>query len=149
MTKRELINYCLTYLAVYEDYPFDSGAAHSDDGTWTVMRHHVNKKGFAHIYERDGNLCINLKCDPLKSEILRSVFESVTSGWHMNKHHWITVRIGGDVPESELHDMIQHSYELTKPKVRNINDNLFLHRTREFAVRGEKNIKYDRNRPYG
>ena len=28
MTKRELLDYCLTYPAVYEDYPFD-GATRS------------------------------------------------------------------------------------------------------------------------
>ena len=27
MTKRELIDYCLTYPAAYEDYPFDETAA--------------------------------------------------------------------------------------------------------------------------
>jgi len=39
MTKQDLIDYCLTFPAAYEDYPFDGMDAHSDDGTWTVMRH--------------------------------------------------------------------------------------------------------------
>jgi predicted DNA-binding protein (MmcQ/YjbR family) len=46
------------------------------------------------------------------------IFESVTGGWHMNKEHWNTVYLDGDVPEDELYEMITHSYELIKPKVR-------------------------------
>ena len=116
MTKQELIDCCLKQASVYEDYPFGNSAAHSDDGLWTVMRHQANKKSFAHVYNRQGNLCINLKCEPFRADILRSTYESVIPGWHMNKMHWNTVIIGGDVPEYELFDMICHSYDLTKPK---------------------------------
>jgi len=116
MTKRELINHCLTLPAVYEDYPFDKQVAHSDDGTWTVMRHNGNKKSFAHIYERNEKLCINLKCDPLKADLLRGMFTALVSGWHMNKKHWNTVYVGGDVPQEELYELILHSYDITKPK---------------------------------
>ena len=31
----------------------------------------------------------------------------------MNKTHWNTIRLGGDVPDAELREMIVHSYELT------------------------------------
>lgn len=110
MNKRELIDYCLTFPDAFEDYPFDEN--------WTVMRHGSNKKGFAFIYERDGKLCVNLKCDPMKADFLRQVYHDVTAGFHMNKEHWSTVTIGGDVPERELFEMIRHSHDLTKPKVR-------------------------------
>lgn len=60
MTRRELIDYCLSLPLAYEDYPFDDVV---DDGAWTVMRHKANKKSFALIYERHGKLCVNLKCD--------------------------------------------------------------------------------------
>jgi len=123
MTKRELIEYCLTLPAAYEDYPFDGAEAHSDDGTWAMMRHKVNKKGFAHIYERNGRLCTNLKCDPFEADFLRQVFENVTPGWHMNKTHWNTVTLGGDVSEDELKRMIERSYNLIKPKVRKRRNN--------------------------
>ena len=118
MTKRELIDYCLTFPAVYEDYPFDGQIAHSDDGTWTVMRHMGNKKSFAHIYARNDKLCINLKCDPFKADFLRSIYADLVPGWHMNKTHWNTVYVGGDVPIDELYELINHSYDLIKPKWR-------------------------------
>lgn len=115
MTRRELIDHCLSLPSVYEDYPFDSIA---DAGAWTVMRHIGNKKSFALIYERNGALCINLKCDPLEADFLRRMYADVTPGYHMNKNHWNTVTLGGDVPAQHVCDMIQHSFDLTKPKKR-------------------------------
>ena len=113
MTRQELISFCLTFPSAYEDYPFDGIA---DAGAWTVMRHRTNKKSFALIYERNGKLCINLKCDPFEADFLRQVFVDVTPAYHMNKVHWNTVALGGDVPEDELKQMVSWSYDLIKPK---------------------------------
>ena len=115
MTRQELIDFCLTFPAVYEDYPFDDII---DSGAWTVMRHRTNRKGFAHIYERHGKLCVNLKCEPLEADFLRQAFADVTPAYHMNKVHWNTVTLGGDVPGDELKRMVERSYDLIKPKVR-------------------------------
>jgi predicted DNA-binding protein (MmcQ/YjbR family) len=108
MTRQELIDFCLTFPGVYEDYPFD--------GLWAVMRHRANKKSFAFIYELEGRLCVNLKCEPEESEFLRSAFQDVTPAYHMNKTHWNTVRPDGDVPEDETRRMAARSYDLTKPE---------------------------------
>jgi len=118
MTRQEIIEYCLSFPAVYEDYPFDEI---TDPGAWTVMRHLTNKKSFALIYEKGGRLCVNLKCDPFEADLLRQMFEDVNPGYHMNKEHWNTVTIGGDVPYEELNRMIDNSYELIKPKLRKRN----------------------------
>jgi predicted DNA-binding protein (MmcQ/YjbR family) len=115
MTRIELINYCLTLPFAYEDYPFDEI---DDDKRWTVMRHKTNKKTFAMIYERNEKLCINLKCDPHEADLLRQIFVDLTPGWHMNKTHWNTITLGGDVPEDEIKRMIERSYRLIKPKAR-------------------------------
>lgn len=115
MTKQELISLCLTFPAAYEDYPFD-------DST-TVIRHKTNKKMFALISEKDGRLYINLKCEPVKAELLRRVHEgAVEPGWHMNKAHWNTVWADGGVPLDELTGMIEDSFGLIKPKERKQND---------------------------
>jgi len=118
MTKQELINFCLTFTGAYEDYPFAGQSAHSDDGMWTLIRHRSNKKSFAHIYERNAKLCINLKCEPIRAELLRNMFDDIVPGWHMNKTHWNTIYIGGDVLCDEVCDLIQHSYDLIKPKTK-------------------------------
>jgi predicted DNA-binding protein (MmcQ/YjbR family) len=115
MTRRELITFCKTLPDTYEDYPFDS----IKDGTeWTVMRHSKNKKSFAMIYERHGKLCVNLKCEPNEADFLRGIFIDLIPAYHMNKIHWNTVFIGGDVPDEEVKKMTLQSYNLIKPKVR-------------------------------
>ena len=114
-TRQEIIDYCLTFAGAYEDYPFDDI---KDIGIWTVMRHGINKKTFAQIYERGGKLCVNLKCAPVEADFLRSAFADVHPAYHMNKTHWNMVIIGGDVPESELRRQIEHSYKLIQPKAK-------------------------------
>ncbi len=55
---------------------------------------------------------VNLKCDPDLALELRDRYEQVRPGYHMNKKHWNTVEIDSGVPEAELRNMIDHSYEL-------------------------------------
>jgi predicted DNA-binding protein (MmcQ/YjbR family) len=115
MIRQDIIEYCLTLPAAYEDYPFDVVA---DENATTVMRHKGNKKSFALIMRRGGELYLNLKCNPFDGDFLRSAFVSIIPGWHMNKNHWITVVMGGDVPEDLIKLLVEQSYDLIKPKVR-------------------------------
>ena len=115
MNRQELIEYCLTFPAAYEDYPFEELGT---GNRWTAMRHLGNKKTFAFINVHNDRLCINLKCDPFEADILRQVYTDVTPGFHMNKTHWNTVYLDGDVPEDELKYMIEQSYNLIRPKTK-------------------------------
>jgi len=90
MTRRELIDYCLTYPDAYEDYPFNELTG-APDAAWVVMRHKGNKKSFALIYER-GGFCVNLKCEPFRADFLRQIYSDVTPAYHMNKEHWNTTQ---------------------------------------------------------
>lgn len=94
--------YCLTKKGTSEDMPFGE--------TVLVMR--VVGKIFALIPLDAIPQRINLKCDPERAIELRERYADVLPGYHMNKKHWNTVEIGGDVPMSELRLMIDHSYEL-------------------------------------
>ena len=85
MTRRELAELCLAFPDSYEDAPFH-------DPNWTVIRHRSNRKCFAMIYERGGNLCINLKCDPMRADFLCKVYEGIDPGYHMNKQHSAILR---------------------------------------------------------
>ncbi len=114
MTILEIIDYCKTYPSAYVDYPFD--------GETPVMRHGGNKKIFALFGERNDKPFVNLKCDPMEAEFLRTVYTDITAGYHMNKTHWNTVYINGDVPDEKLYELIGHSFDLTKPKKsKNVN----------------------------
>jgi len=54
----------------------------------------------------------NVKCDPEKAILLREEFDEVQPGWHMNKTHWNTVFMNGRLSDSQLMEMIDHSYDL-------------------------------------
>ena len=110
-TRQDAIKYCLSLYNAFEDYPFR-------DDNWTIMRHRGNKKMFAAIYERQNNIWINVKCDPNLAYMWRNTFESVIPAYHMNKYHWNSVILDGNVPDDAIKTMIKDSYELTMPKRR-------------------------------
>ena len=114
VTRRELIDLCLTYPAVYEEYPFDN--------ITPVIKHSGNGKMFALIGEMDGRPSVNLKCEPMRADFLRGAYQDVRPGYHMNKVHWNTVVTGGDVAYDELIQMISDSYDLVNPKMRRRSD---------------------------
>lgn len=108
-TRTDIIAYCLTYKEVYEDYPFQNK-------NWCVIRHNKNKKVFAWIFDKDGNVWINLKCDTEWRDLWRDTYESVLPAYHLNKEYWNSVILDGTVPEQEIKRMIGESYDLTKGK---------------------------------
>jgi len=93
--------YCLKKKAAEETFPF---------GEETIV-FKVMGKMFALIGLDDPDNC-NLKCNPDKAVELRSEFEAVKPGYHMNKQHWNTVHFNKDLPDKEILKLIDHSYEL-------------------------------------
>ena len=96
------IRYISAKLGTVHSFPF------GDD----VMVFKVCHKVFALIAADNGVLRINLKCDPERAIELRDVFESVIPGYHMNKRHWNTVILSGELPQGEIESQIDHSYDL-------------------------------------
>ena len=93
--------YCISKEGVTEGFPFgDDTLVFKSDG-----------KIFA-LVNLDGDLSINLKCDPALALELRERYPSVTPGYHMNKKHWNTIVVDGTVPRSRLLEWIDHSYAL-------------------------------------
>lgn len=69
-------------------------------------------KMFALIPENKEPVNISLKCDPKLSEVLREKYEEVMPGYHLNKKHWITIVISGQLDWEEVQALIRHSYDL-------------------------------------
>lgn len=84
------------------DYPFgEDVAVYKTDG-----------KMFALIAEKSSPVRISLKCDPKLAELLREKYESVMPGYHLNKKHWNTIVLAGQLNMEELKPLIEHSYDL-------------------------------------
>lgn len=99
-------DYCLSKENVTESLPFgDDTLVFKSEG-----------KIFA-LANLEGNLTLNLKCDPATAVELRERYASVIPGYHMNKRHWNTLLIDGSIPDREILSWIDHSYTLvTKGK---------------------------------
>lgn len=106
MNFKEIDNYLLSKQGVTFDYPFDE----------VVRVYRIANKIFALMVDEEAP-SINLKCDPIYALELRSIYESVKAGYHMNKKHWNTVSVGGDVDDELLKELIDHSYELVYNKL--------------------------------
>lgn len=100
-----LREYCISKRNVTESLPFgDDTLVFKTDGRIYAM---VNL---------EGELTLNLKCDPVLAIELRERYSSVTPGYHMNKKHWNTILVDGSVPDKEVFSWIDHSYELVSKK---------------------------------
>ena len=102
MNVEKFREYCLKKAGVTEDSPF--GPEH------VVFK--VAGKMFALLAFEEVPPTANLKCDPDRALELRDRYEQVRPGYHMNKKHWNTVEIDTGIPDAELREMIDHSYEL-------------------------------------
>ncbi len=101
MNIETLRDYCISKKGADESFPF---------GEDTLV-FKVSGKIFA-LVNLDGDLSINLKCDPALALELRERYASVTAGYHMNKKHWNTINLDGTVPDKEIFSWIDHSYNL-------------------------------------
>ena len=104
-TREEVFEYGLSFPDTYQDAPFH-------DPNWQLVRYKENKKAFLWTYERDGYINLNVKVDPDKAYLWRSMYKSVIPGYHQNKDHWNTIILDGSIPDKSVKTMIAESYEL-------------------------------------
>lgn len=77
-----------------------------------VAVYKVDNNMFALIAEGKDPVRISLKCDPQLSKILRDKYITVQQGYHLNKKHWNTIVLSGELPWEEVQGLIRHSYDL-------------------------------------
>jgi predicted DNA-binding protein (MmcQ/YjbR family) len=67
---------------------------------------------FALMNEDKEPVNLSLKADPELGKILRDKYETVMPGYHLNKKHWNTLVLTGQIPWEEVQALIRHSYQL-------------------------------------
>lgn len=102
MDHKTVEDYILSMPNATLDYPFGEGTA--------VYK--VGDKMFALIAEGKLPVRLSLKCDPQLAQKLRDDYESVLPGYHLNKKHWNTMVLTGQLSWEEVQDLIRHSYNL-------------------------------------
>jgi predicted DNA-binding protein (MmcQ/YjbR family) len=102
MDHKQVEEYILSMPDSRLDYPFGEG----------VAVYKVNDKMFALITEGKNPVQLSLKCDPQLSKILRERYEEVMPGYHLNKKHWNTIVLTGQLEWDDIMGLIRHSYDL-------------------------------------
>lgn len=102
MNHKQVEEYVLSMPNARLDYPFGED----------VAVYKAGDKMFALIPEKSNPVRISLKCDPQLSLVLREKYETVLPGYHLNKKHWNTIILSGQLPWEEIQGFIRHSYDL-------------------------------------
>jgi predicted DNA-binding protein (MmcQ/YjbR family) len=108
MNHKDVEEYLLSMPNAFLDYPFGK-----DVGVYKVpMQVATESKLFAIIDELSTPLRLSLKCDPQLAELLREKYETVLPGHHLNKKHWNTILLTGQLPWDEVQGLVVLSYNL-------------------------------------
>ena len=93
---------CTAKPGAAEDYPFGDEVA--------VFK--VAGRMFALVPLGEVPGSVSLKCDPDLAVSLRARYAGVRPGYHLSKRHWNTVTLDGSVPDEDVLELIDHSYDL-------------------------------------
>ena len=74
-------------------------------------------KMFALVSQKEETPRVTLKCSPADGEVLVSQYDSVQPGYYMNKKHWITISLDGEMPDQMITELAKGSYELIVNKL--------------------------------
>jgi predicted DNA-binding protein (MmcQ/YjbR family) len=102
ISHKEVEEYLLNMPNARLDYPFGE----------EVAVYKAGDKMFALVREKSDPVQISLKCDPQLAVVLREKYETVLPGYHLNKKHWNTIVLTGQLEWDEVKDLIRHSYNL-------------------------------------
>lgn len=102
LSHKTIEDYVLSMPNAVLDYPFGKD----------VAVYKVADKMFALIAEGKQPIRLSLKCDPQLALTLRDEYETVLPGDHLNKKHWNTLLLSGQLSWDQVQDLIRHSYLL-------------------------------------
>ncbi len=121
MNRAEYEAYVSDFYGVTADHPF------ADDPEIAVFRHSGNRKWFAVLMPvkmeklgltGQGSVeVVNLKCG---EDIVYSMLSEsgIHPAYHMNKRHWLTLRLDGSADDETLEWLTEISHSLTATKIK-------------------------------
>ena len=107
MSDAELEKHLVSKRASEKEFPFGED----------VAVYKVLNKMYALVVHKENLININLKCLPEDALGYREIYKCVIPGYHMNKKHWNTIILNGEMKNEILKDMIDESYELVVSKL--------------------------------
>ena len=95
-------DYILSMPNAVREYPFGPD----------VAVYKVGGKMFALISEGKSPVQLSLKCAPELAVVLREKYDEIMPGYHLNKKHWNTLVLAGQLSWDDVQGFIVHSYNL-------------------------------------
>lgn len=97
-----------------DEYCFNKKGGEKDfKEEWNATRYLIRGKMFVMKGgDKEGKAIITVKCEPSFSRFLRDEYEHIVPGYYMNKEHWNSVYVDGNVPDEVVKQMIDMSYNL-------------------------------------
>ncbi|MHB1315042.1 MAG: MmcQ/YjbR family DNA-binding protein [Christensenellales bacterium] len=94
--------YCLLKKGVERDFKVE----------WDATRYMIRGKMFAmQGGDKENRPIFTIKLEPSYGELLRLQFKDIIPGYYMNKEHWNSLYLSGNVPKEVVMDMIDKGYE--------------------------------------
>lgn len=103
--------FCLALGDVAEKMPFGKFAARYE----TILALYVEGHMFTYADVADFHT-IYIKVNPGTIDDLYADYECVGPPMNMSKRHWISVRIGEDMPDKEVQELIRKAFDIVKAK---------------------------------
>ena len=107
MDRDQLRALCLSLPDAVETFPFEPGVS--------VFKA-PNGRMFGVTVGHADPLDISVKCDPERGRALRGEYAGIVEGYHLDKRHWVTITLGGDVPDDLVRELVEDSYDLVAAK---------------------------------
>ena len=103
MAYKWLDEYCLAQTGAVKDYKPE----------WNATRYMVGGKMFALCGgDKEGKPIITLKLNPVFGDMLRQQYDDIIPGYYMNKVHWNSLYLEGNVPDDVVKNMVRESHKL-------------------------------------
>ena len=101
MINPDLLDYCMK----------KPGAEQSEHRDWKAAQIKVGDVLFAMVHDVNGRPAVSLKTSPELAELLRQENKDVFPSAHLNKAHWSTVYLDGELPDSQIYYLVYASYQ--------------------------------------
>ncbi len=104
MKAEELREFCLSLPKAVEDMP------------WTEPQYEmletfkVGDKWFCLFNPTE--MFVDVKCTPDVIDEMQSRYQAAFPAWHMNKEHWLGIKLESDMPDSQIKELIREGYKL-------------------------------------
>lgn len=109
MNIEELREFCLSLKGAQENMPWTE-PQYSMLVTFTV-----GGKWFC-LADID-NKFIDVKCEPEKIIEMQGRYQGAFPAWHMNKQHWLGIKLESDVPDKLIKELLADGYQLIMSKL--------------------------------